>query len=107
MFFDLLGNQKTNDKPNTFNLFSAYPNPFNSSVSIKFRMPNKEFVDIVIFNILGEMVRVLAKKEYKFGDNIIRWDGKDNEGKHLSTGVYFCNFKSKNYQKSMRLLLVK
>ena len=105
--FDLLGNQKTNEMPNTFNLFSAYPNPFNSSVSIKFRMPNKELVDIIIFNILGEMVRILAEKEYKFGDNIIRWDGKDNQGRDLSTGVYFCNFKSKNYQKSMKLLLVK
>ena len=53
------------------------------------------------------MVRVLVEKEYKFGDNIIKWDGKDNQGRDLSTGVYFCKLKSKNYQKSMKLLLVK
>jgi len=88
-------------------LQSAFPNPFNSMVKIKFSLPNRQNVEISILNILGENVRLLSNNQYSAGINTLLWDGKNDYGQDLSTGVYLCRLKTKNFKSSIKLLLVK
>ena len=102
-----LDNKIENTVPNIYSLFPVYPNPFNSNVKIRFTIPSEEVVKILILNILGEKVRVLTDSNYGPGLNTLIWDGKNDYGQELSTGLYFCSLKTKKFQNSIKLLLVK
>ena len=105
--FGSLGNEFEKTVPNTYSLFPGYPNPFNSNVKIKFAIPSEQFVEIIILNILGEKVRTLTNSNYGPGLNTLFWDGENDYGQVLSTGLYFCSLKTKKFQNSIKLLLVK
>jgi hypothetical protein len=102
-----LKDQNENTLPITYLLYPAYPNPFNSNVKIRFNIPSEQFVEISILNILGETVRVLTMSEYSHGLNTLVWDGKNDYGQDLSTGLYFCTLKTEKFEDSIKLLLVK
>ena len=93
--------------PDKYLLYPAYPNPFNSNVKIRFDIPSEQFVEVSILNILGETVRVLAISEYSPGLNTLVWDGKNDYGQDLSTGLYFCTLNTEKFKDSIKLLLVK
>ena len=80
--------------PATFELIGNYPNPFNASTSIKYTLPTSAQVEIAIYDIQGQLVRTLSKGEKSSGTHIAIWDGKDNIGKDVSSGVYFCQLKT-------------
>ena len=89
-------------------LHSAFPNPFNSRVKIVFNISdNTHDYNLSIVNILGETVRTFKSQKFYSGINVVSWDGKNNFGRDLSTGVYFCRLKSKNIDNSIKLLYVK
>lgn len=75
---------------------SNYPNPFNSSVTgrspvttISFSLPNDAKVSLVVYNIKGRKIKDLAKDNFEKGKHNITWNGKDETGKTVSSGVYF------------------
>ena len=88
-------------------LFPAYPNPFNSNVKIKFNVPSQKVIEISISNIVGEIVRVIKISNFNPGIYTISWDGKNEFGQDLSTGLYFCTLKTDNFNDTIKLLLVK
>ena len=102
-----LKDQDENTLPTKYLLYPAYPNPFNSNVKIRFNIPSEQFVEVSILNILGETVRVLAISEYSPGLNTLVWDGKNDYGQDLSTGLYFCTLNTEKFKDSIKLLLVK
>jgi hypothetical protein len=94
--------------PSKHLLFSVFPNPFNSRVKISFNLNNStDDYRISIVNILGEVVRTFKRQRYVNGLNTIVWNGKNDFGHDLSTGIYFFRLKSKNIDKSIKLLYVK
>ena len=93
--------------PSEFSLQSAFPNPFNSHVKIVFDLTDVSQVNLSIVNILGETVRTFKSLYYSRGMNTIIWDGKNDFGHDLSTGIYFCRLKSENIDNSIKLLYVK
>ena len=92
--------------PDEISLFPAFPNPFNSNVKIKFNVPSQKTIEISISNIVGETVRVIKNSNINPGSYIITWDGKNDLGQGLSSGLYFCTLKTDNFKKSIKLLLV-
>ena len=96
-----------NTVPITHLLHSVFPNPFNSMVQIRFNISKYQNIEISILNILGETVRTLVNSQYSPGLNTLVWDGKNDYGHDLSTGVYLCRLKTKNYNETIKLLLVK
>ena len=75
--------------PNEFNISQNYPNPFNSQTSLNISLMDNAIIDIDIYNLLGEKVVSLAKKENRpAGYYTFIWDGKDEFGNILSSGVY-------------------
>ncbi len=79
----------TNEIPNTFSLEQNYPNPFNPATTIKFSLPENGKVNLTIFDLLGRQVRQLADKEMEANYQEISWDGKNDKGVSVSSGVYF------------------
>ncbi len=74
--------------PNEFDLKQNYPNPFNLSTTIEFDLPRAGKADLSIFNILGESVRTLFNSQATAGKYRLIWNGRDNAGDVVSSGVY-------------------
>jgi hypothetical protein len=75
--------------PKEFALNQNYPNPFNSSTVIEFSLPEASAVTIQVYNILGQKVRTLADNLYPPGVHLARWDGRNQAGMQVSSGLYF------------------
>lgn len=91
-----------------FELIGNFPNPFNPKTTIAFETPKSANVKIEIFNVLGEKVRVLAENgESKIGRNTIVWDGKDDFGKFVNSGIFFYKVTYNGLEKIGKMLMLK
>ena len=68
------------------------PNPFKDQTIIKYALPQSGVVRIVVYNILGQRVRVLKNRQEGAGIHEVIWDGRDRIGREVSSGVYFVRF---------------
>lgn len=93
--------------PNSFSLKQNYPNPFNNSTNISFEIPHKEKVSLMIYNILGKEVKDLINKELTAGMYRLTWDGTNNNGHDVSSGVYLYKLSSPSFTQEMKMVLVK
>jgi parallel beta-helix repeat protein len=84
----------------------SYPNPFRTAVTIRFVMPDDGAVDLSILDAGGRRVRSLARGWRAGGGRAVVWDGRDDEGRRLKPGVYFCRIRSKFSTSTRRLVLV-
>lgn len=91
----------------SFELFPAYPNPFNPVTTISYSLNLVSSVDIIITNIQGEQVYQLSKYSQPPGRHSIQWNGRNNEGNQLSSGVYICNVRVGNTTQIRSLVLTK
>jgi len=66
-----------------------YPNPFNPSTTISFSLPTDQEIELSIYNIKGQKIKSLIKKEFSKGSHSIIWDGNDKYGKTSSSGIYY------------------
>jgi outer membrane protein assembly factor BamB len=87
-------------------IHANYPNPFNPTTEIGFRIREYGLVTLKISDVLGREVKTIVN-EYKMpGSYTATWDGKDANGAHLSSGVYVCTLRTANFQKSIKMLLM-
>ncbi len=84
-----------------------YPNPFNSSTFIVFKIPADNLVHISIYNVLGQEIRSLAENHFNAGSHKIQWDGMDNAGESVQSGLYLIHFTSSDYTFTKKCLLLK
>jgi hypothetical protein len=78
-----------NPLPPSFVLFGNYPNPFNPSTNIRFRLPADATVRLVVYNILGQRIKTLFDGDITAGTHTVTWDGTGENGKPAPSGVYF------------------
>ena len=93
--------------PNQLVMHSAYPNPFNPSTTINYNIPYDSNVMITIKDIRGRVVSTLYNNYYYHGKGSKRWDGKDNSGSSLPTGIYMYNIQTDREIKTGKILLLK
>jgi len=103
---------ESSGKPLEFTLSQNYPNPFNPTTTIKFKVQGSKFKVPVptilrIYNILGEVVRTLVDEPKSTGDYTVLWDGKNDKGEQLSSGVYFSQLKVGDYTSAKKMVLLK
>ena len=84
-----------------------YPNPFNPTTWIPFYLPSEGKVKISIYNVKGELVRVLRDRTMDAGAHSVIWDGTDLKGKLAASGLYFCIMKFKGSVQSRKLVLIR
>jgi flagellar hook assembly protein FlgD len=93
--------------PKEFELRQNYPNPFNAGTAISFDIPQACQAKVRIYNILGQLVVTLYDKPTYPGRYTITWDGKDEKGKEISSGIYFYQLSTPGFTKSSKMLLLK
>jgi hypothetical protein len=93
--------------PWTFELYQNYPNPFNPSTRITFQIPKAAQTSLVIYDILGRQVRTLVNEQLHAGSHIKAWDGRNDTGLNVATGVYIYKLTSGDLTKAQKMLLLK
>ncbi len=99
--------EKDNSFLKTYYLSQNYPNPFNGETHIEFYLPFKETIELAIYSITGEKIRTLRKEQTLPGRHSVRWDGTNQQGQAVASGLYFYQLKTPNYQQSKKLLYIR
>lgn len=95
-------------KPTEYKIENAYPNPFNPSTKIRFSIPKNEKVRLEIYDMRGRLVNSLIDSEFiNAGSYESTWNGKNNRGETVSSGIYLARITTGNYIQSIKLNLIK
>jgi photosystem II stability/assembly factor-like uncharacterized protein len=90
-----------------FKLYQNYPNPFNPTTTINYEVKRTSFVRIIIYNPIGEEVRVLKEDPESIGTYEIMWDGRNNSGSEAASGMYYLVFEAGEYKETRKMVLVR
>ena len=93
--------------PRCYRLDQNYPNPFNASTEICYQTSQYGQVTLKIFNNLGQEVRSLVDAEQKAGQHAITWDGRDNLGRDVASGIFFCRLKAGDFSRTIKMVLLR
>ncbi|MDE2888000.1 MAG: T9SS type A sorting domain-containing protein [Gemmatimonadota bacterium] len=93
--------------PDRFGLEQNMPNPFNPSTAIGYQLPEAAMVRLVIYNLLGQEVRVLVNERRNAGTFTATWDGTDALGRRVASGVYLYRIQTGSFSATRRMLLLK
>ena len=93
--------------PGDFQLGEAYPNPFNGSATIQFAIATSGNVRLEIFNLMGQKIRTLVSDRKEAGSHSIAWDGKNDFGQHVGSGIYLYQMSVNDYNASKRIVYLK
>jgi hypothetical protein len=88
-------------------LYTNYPNPFNPTTKIEFGIKQSEFVVIEVFNLKGQKIKTLVKGNFEAGNHSIVWNGEDEVGRIVSSGIYFYRMQTNDYTSIKKMLLMK
>ncbi len=100
-------NTPTGNLPSGYSLAQNYPNPFNPSTSIEYSLPSRSHVKITVHNVLGQEVTTLINTERPAGHHIVQWNGTDNHGEIVSTGIYLYRIEAGVYTETRKMMFVK
>ena len=104
-------NLAESNSPETFSLSQNYPNPFNPNTTIQFDIPftGKQMIKVQlrIYNLSGELIRTLVNEEKSPGIYQVHWDGMDETGNQVASGIYLCQFRAGDFNHSRKMILMK
>ncbi len=111
---NLLLNCESNEDPNTVpatpavtRLLGNHPNPFNPTTTLSFSLAEAGHAKLTIYDISGRLLRVLVNKRLVAGGHDIVWDGKDDRGVSVASGLYFYKLNADNYEASDKMMMLK
>ena len=99
--------QENAEIPTTFALKQNYPNPFNPTTQIRFEMPSSQLVKLSVFNVLGQKVKTLVNKQLSAGKYSFEWDGTNESGNLVSSGVYFYRFETPAFTQVHKMMYIR
>lgn len=93
--------------PELFELFQNYPNPFNPTTTITYNLRMTNRVSLTIYNSLGEKVRTLVNRQQSPGRYEVVWDGRDDSGQLVTSGVYLYKLEAGKFNQAKKMILVR
>jgi hypothetical protein len=93
--------------PKRFALHPNYPNPFNPATTIKYDLPKTTRVTLRIFDIMGRQVKTLIDEEKDAGYHYLIWEGKDDKGRPVTSGIYFYRLETSSFTFVQKLMLLR
>jgi len=93
--------------PESFRLYQNFPNPFNPETRIQFDLAQAAHVELRVFNALGQLARTLVDADYAVGSFSLTWNGRDDGGRPLPSGIYFLRLRAGDFVAQRKLLLLK
>jgi hypothetical protein len=99
--------EPVNGVPTTFGLAQNFPNPFNPTTTFEYAISNQSFVQLKVYDLLGREVRTLVAEEQAIGIYNATWDGKNDLGENVPSGVYVYRMSAGSFSDSKKMLLLK
>lgn len=93
--------------PRSFELYNNYPNPFNPETTIRYSLPMQSDVKLLIYNLLGQEVFRFEVAGQKIGEYEVVWNGRNQRGNPLSSGLYIYRFSAGEFVQTRKMLLLK
>jgi hypothetical protein len=93
--------------PKAYKLAQNFPNPFNPTTSIKFDMKDKGMVTLKVYNVAGQLVRTLVNGTKDAGSYAITWDGKNDRGSAVASGIYFYKMETKDFSQTKKMVMLR
>ena len=100
-------NQILDDIPSEFSLEQNYPNPFNPITNMNFELPRSGRVMLTIYNVRGQVVKTIMNENLSYGYHTATWQGRDNQGRSVASGVYFSELQASGIRKMRKMILLK
>ncbi len=99
--------QDKNILPQQIRLFQNYPNPFNPTTTITYELPRTCEVNVTIYNTLGQKIRTLVRKQQTAGRYEVMWDGRDESGQEVASGVYIYQLRAGEFVQTRKMILMR
>ena len=93
--------------PAAFTLHQNYPNPFNPKTTIEFETAQSGRVKLTVYNVLGQQIKTLSDGQLNPGSYRVTWDGTNDNGAAVSSGIYFLRMSADSFLQHRRMLLMK
>ena len=100
-------NDVLSEMPKKYKLYNNYPNPFNPVTTIKYSVPKNSSVKLSIYNMMGQLVRILVNEHKTPGFYNVEWNGTNENNSQVSSGIYFYRFESDNFIANNKMILLK
>ncbi len=104
---DVEGFDSSPELPTLFRLVQNVPNPFNPVTQIAYQVPHESAVSIRIYDVSGRLVRTLVDRVTDPGRHVAVWDGSNDSGGSVGSGVYFCTMEAPDFHESHKMMLLK
>ena len=104
---DVIGIAGDESLPRRFEVSQNYPNPFNPVTEIHYDLPRSSDVRLSVYNLLGQKVRTLVSDYQSAGRYNVEWQGDNDAGIPVSSGVYIYRFEAGDYQRTLKMILMK
>ncbi len=104
---DVIEEKKEGAIPAGFTLHQNYPNPFNPTTKIEFSLPRTAHVTLDVYNIAGRRVKKLVDEELPSGHWSVVWDGDDESGAEVASGVYFYRIRTSEYTQTKKMVVIR
>jgi len=105
--FTAVVEERDEQQPQDFGLGQNYPNPFNSETVIRYSLPQDGPVELAVFNMDGQHVATLAQGQRQAGAYTLRWDGRDNKGQAVASGIYLYRLRAEGWTQTHKLTLLR
>jgi len=105
--FTYMGTAAGNNLVSATELLGNYPNPFNPTTTINYSLKENSMISLSIYNIKGQKVKQLVRDQISTGQHSVSWNGKDDTGNSVSSGIYFYKMKAGKHQKTRKMILMK
>jgi len=93
--------------PNDFNAIQNNPNPFNPVTTLRYKLPRESFVNITIYNMLGNLVNNLVSQKQIAGYKSVQWNATNNKGQSVPAGVYLYTIQAGEFRQTKKMVLLK
>ena len=103
----ILGVTDKNLIPKDLLFHQNYPNPFNPSTTLRYELPEDVMVSIIIYDMMGRVVRNLVNSQQNAGYKSIQWDATNNQGQSISAGLYLYKIQAGDFSQTKKMVLLK
>ena len=98
---------QNSDFPHLYNLYQAYPNPFNPITSLRYDLPNDGFVNITVHDMMGRVVKKLLNSPQTAGFKSVQWNATNDRNEPVSAGLYLYTIQAGNFRQTKKMVLLK
>ena len=104
---DQFAENQPESTPASFKLETNFPNPFNPETLIQYQLPEPAHVTLTVYNLLGQKIRTLIDKKQQAGYHSVHWDGRDEMGSSVASGMYFYVLRAGDFMDVKKMMLLR